>query len=129
MLSMNPHDNHGFRTDVLASYIMRNRLEDAFTLIARFPNDQADFEYTRLLALSAAGRLKEADAAAKVTLKKSPNLAKMLVATSPKQPKMDDRGYQLGSTQEAWIYRDSFLSVWQAQTGALAWLASMARTK
>lgn len=120
--TINPNDNHGLRDLVLAGLIARNKAEDAIALAAQYPEDMAGVEFNRVLAFYAAGRMDEANEAAKYACTRYPHIYKMLVAKSPRQPKLNDYGYAVGSPQEAWLYRENFLAVWQSQSGALHWL-------
>lgn len=122
---LNPNDNHGFRATVAAGLIERGMADAAVSLTDKYPEDMADMQYTRALAFYAAGRMEEAEKAARLALAESAAVGKMLLAKSPRQPHVDERGYQIGSEQEAWIYREDFLPAWQAQKGALEWLAKM----
>jgi tetratricopeptide (TPR) repeat protein len=127
--TLNPNDNHGLRTMVVAGLVARGKAEDAIKLAANYPEDMANLEYTRVLALFAAGRLQDAEQAVQKIHSQYPKVGKMLVAASPRQPRFDPYGYKLGSPQEAWLYRESYLATWQAQAGALAWLAKILRLR
>lgn len=124
---INPHDNHGFRTRVVAGLVERGQAAEAVDIAARYPDDLADMQYTQALALHMAGRGEEARDAALAALQAYPRVGKILLAASPRKPRKDGRdGYTPGSDEEAWLYREEFLSLWE-RMGALAWLAQLAR--
>lgn len=123
---INPNDNHGLRATVVAGLVERGNAEEAITLAARYPDDLADLTYNHVLALYAAGRMADAEQAAQQAFFDHPKVGYMLIAKSPRKPRLDSQGYTLGSEQEAWLYREDFLHAWQAQ-GALPWLAEIAR--
>ncbi|MHB1235990.1 MAG: SEC-C metal-binding domain-containing protein [Gallionella sp.] len=124
---LNPHDNHGFRTRVVAGLVERGQAAGAVALAARYPDDLADMKYTEALALHVAGREAEAREVALLALSEYPKVGKTLLAASPRKPRKDGRGsYTLGSDEEAWLYREGYLSLWE-KLDALAWLAELAR--
>lgn len=124
---INPHDNHGLRASVVAGLVARGKANEAIALAEKYPNDLADMTYNHVLALYAASRLADAEQAARQAFFDHPRVGYMLIATSPRKPRIDSRGYTLGSEQEAWIYREDFLAAWQAQQSALPWLKEVAR--
>lgn len=124
--TINPNDNHGLRAGLVAELVRRGRAEDAIALAARYPDDLADMEYNRILALYAAHRLTDAEQAARNAFLTHPKVGYMLIAKTPRKPRLDPHGYRLGSEQEAWLYRDSFHAYWEAQSGALEWLQQVA---
>jgi hypothetical protein len=124
---LNPNDNHGLRARVAAGLVERGLAEAAVALADKYPDDLADMQFNRILALYAAGRLEEAAQAARQNLVEYPKVGKMLLAKSPRQPRLDAMGYKIGSDQEAWLYREDFLPTWQSQQGALEWLHGLAR--
>lgn len=119
---LNPNDNHGLRCRVVSGLVQRGRVEEAIKVADAYPDDLADMQYCRALALFAAGRIKEADKEARQAVAAAPQIRTMLLAASPRRPNLDPFRYQLGSLQEAWLYREAHLDCWQAQPGALAWL-------
>lgn len=126
---LNPHDNHGFRSRVVAGLVERGEAERAVVIAARYPDDLADMQYTQSLALHVAGREAEACEAALSALREYPKVGKLLLAEAPCKSAKDGRdGYSPGSDEEAWLYREEFLQVWQ-KMGALSWLAGLMRNK
>lgn len=124
---LNPHDNHGFRTRVVAGLVERGQAAEAVVIAARYPDEPADMKYTQALALHVAGREVQARDVALFALSEYPKVGKTLLAASPRKPRKDGReGYTLGSDEEAWLYREEFLPLWE-KLGALTWLAELAR--
>lgn len=123
---LNPEDNHGFRAQVVAGLIERDRAGEALALAGRYPDDGPDMMLTHALALHAAGREDEAIRMAKDVEEQYPRVIKLLLDESPRRPRsLDPAGYSPGSAEEAWIYRDNFRKVWE-KTGALPWLFGLA---
>ncbi|MBI5439184.1 MAG: SEC-C domain-containing protein [Nitrosomonadales bacterium] len=124
---LNPNDNHGFRTQVVAELLERGQAAEAVTIAARYPDDLADMKYTQALALHVAGREAEARDVALFALREYPKVGKTLLAESPRKPRKGGReGYTVGSNEEAWLYRDEYRPLWE-KLGALAWLEELAR--
>lgn len=124
---INPHDNHGFRARVVAGLVERGQATGAVSIAARYPNDLADMQYTQALALHVAGQEAEARDVALFALKEYPKVGKALLAESARKPRKDGReGYTVGSGEEAWLYREELLPLWE-KLGALPWLAELAR--
>lgn len=128
MLALNPIDNHGFRDDLLQTYLHHRQYEQALSLAARYPDDaQAGVTFGRVLALFALGRLKEASAALAEAHGYLPRIAPMLLAARPRKPKFDDGFVSYGGPDQAWIYRQDCRALWEAVPGALDWLRTSIR--
>ena len=126
---LNPHDNHGFRAGVVGGLVERGKAEEAVAIAARYPDDLADMRYTQALALHVAGKENEAREVALFALREFPKVGKTLLAASPRKPRKDGRdGYVIGSNEEAWLYREEFLPLWE-KMDALTWLTELARKK
>jgi len=126
---INPNDNHGFRARVVAGLLERGESGAAVAIANRYPNDMADMQYTRALALHVAGQENEASEVARFALKEFPCVGKFLLAESPRKPKKSGQyGYVVGSDEEAWLYREEFRPAWE-KLNALAWLAGLTRGK
>ncbi len=124
---LNPHDNHGFRTRVVGGLVERGKAAEAVAIAALYPDDLADMKYTQALALHVAERENEACEVALSALREYPKVGKTLLATSPRKPRNDGHeGYTLGSDEEAWLYREEFLPLWE-KLGALTWLSGLAK--
>lgn len=128
----NPNDNTGLRENLIHTLVAAGQAEEAVAVAARYPDDFASTEFGRVLALFAAGRLDQAEAALKAAIAQSPKVWKMLHAANPKMPRMDGPGITVGGADEAWAYRSRHLDLWRS-TGALRWGAGLklapARTK
>jgi tetratricopeptide (TPR) repeat protein len=118
--TLNPHDNQGFRMQLMRIYLQRGRLNDALALSDRHPDDFASMRYNRALALFGAGRENEAAVALRAAVEESPKLLKYLLATEPKPVKSVGWGVRVGGNDEAWLYRQEHLALWQRHD-ALAW--------
>jgi tetratricopeptide (TPR) repeat protein len=121
----NPTDNTGLREDLIHTLIATGEADEAIAVANRYPDDFASTEYGRVLALFAAGRLDEAEAALKSSVEKSPKVWKMLHAANPKRPASKNPGYiTIGGNDEAFEYRQNHLALWRS-TGALKWGAGI----
>ncbi len=118
--TLNPHDNQGFRMQLMRIYLERNRLDDALALAGRYPDDFASMRYNSALALFALGRVDDAAAALRAAVAESPKLLKYLLATDPKPARLQGFGVTIGGNDEAWLYRQDHLALWQRH-GALEW--------
>lgn len=123
VLTLNPNDNQGIREQLLHNYLRLERTSDALALAAKYPEDMAAMEYGRVLALVMDNQKTAAQKALKVARKRFPEIAKMLLADKPKQPKLRDGLIQVGGKDEAWYYRLDYFDLWQS-SGALDWLQS-----
>lgn len=123
---LNPNDNQGFRHALVRAYLQAGRVADALALTARYPDDFAAMQYNRALALFAAGQGDAALAALRDAVTAYPKPAAWLLKTEPKPPRQDRRGIAVGGDEEAWIYRQETLALWQ-QLGAMAWLQQAVR--
>ena len=121
VLTLNPNDNQGFRDHLALRYLQAGRVDDALTLTARYPDDYAAMRYCRVLALFAAGRTGDALAALRDAASRYPKVAAWLLKSSPKRPRKSALGVLVGGDEEAWLYREHALPLWQ-HLGALDWL-------
>lgn len=124
VLTLNPRDNHGLRLQLMRNYLACGRIDDAIALGERHPDDFAGMRYSIALALFAAGRRPQADAALQDAVRMYPKLRQYLLAAEPKTPRRDRMGIVVGSNDEAWQYRQETLAVWQ-QLDALEWLHAL----
>lgn len=124
-LSLNPNDNHGWRT-VLATLLMeRGDYRDALSLMDRFPQDMPPAEHRRALALFNLDRKVDAEAVLREAHSAYPLYFKALMPKVMDAPPVEDeRGYELGSAEAAWHFRIESRHLWVA-TGALAWAQSL----
>ena len=120
----NPTDNTGLREILIHALVAADQADEAIAIAGRYPDDFASTEYGRVLALFAAGRLDEAEAALKKVAEKWPKVWKMLHAANPKAPRVIPRGITVGGEDEAYEYRKYHLELWRA-SGALKWGAGI----
>lgn len=128
VLTANPTDNIGLREQLIHRLVGHREPLEALAAADRYPDDFAFTEYGRVLALYAAGRLDEAAQAFAKAVARSPKVWKTLAAKAPRRPRMEPGLYVVGGEDEAWIYRENHLALWQS-TGALAWAANLPITR
>lgn len=88
---------------------------------------QKGMDELHLLIVLFAGQEAKARDVVLFALQEYPKVGKALLAASPRTPRKDGReGYTVGSDEEAWLYREDFLPLWE-KLGALTWLAELAR--
>lgn len=121
MLALNPNDNHGFRDELSSYYLRHDLLDKANALHARYTGDRAHMTFNEVLARYASGDRAAALRLAQQAKQKFPEVCKMLLAKSPKQPKLTPGTVQYGGKDEAWYYRQAMHAEWQKR-GALDWL-------
>ena len=97
-------------------------------LSARDPNDLAEMRYNRALALFSAGRDEEATSALRAALAVAPKVIKTLLSEKPKPVKSESWGVRVGGAEEAWLYRQAHLALWQ-RYNALDWAKKVASRK
>lgn len=130
VVALNPHDNHGLRSELMRGYLQAGRDEAALALAAGFPDDMlVDILYGRPLALFRLGRLEEATQALHDAVRQSPKVARYLLAERCRRPRIDPHGIRLGGDDEAWLYREAMRDTWRATSGAPAWLAAVSRDR
>lgn len=123
LLALNPHDNHGIRTDLARAYLVHKEPDKALALSDRFPDDFCGLMLNRILALYRLGRTEEAQQVLLAVADEHVVAIKMLLAANPKQPPVSDFGVSPGGKDEAWLYRVDHLALWK-QDDALGWLRS-----
>lgn len=128
VLTLNPNDNQGLRDQLIHDYLRLNRVGDALKLAALYPDDMAAMQYGTVLALFMDRQEAAAREALKTARKRYPEVAKMLLADKPKQPRLQNGLVQVGGKDEAWYYRQENLNLWQ-NNGALEWLRSASGSK
>lgn len=125
--TLNPDDNQGHRQQLMRIYLTQGRLDEALELAARYPQDLAAMRYNRVLALFAAGRHDEATLALGAAVTNSPKVIKTLLAGKPRPVKSEAWGIRVGGAEEAWLYRQAHLELWQRYE-ALDWARKVTRT-
>jgi len=121
VLTLNPNDNQGMRDYLIHDYLRLNRVKDALALAGKFPDDMVPVQYGTVLALFTDKQEQAASSALKTARARFPEVAKMLLADKPKQPRLREGLVQVGGKDEAWYYRQENLDLWQA-SGGLDWL-------
>lgn len=121
VLTLNPHDNQGMRDLLLHDYLRLGRIKEALRLAALYPEDMAALQYGTVLALFMDGQHDAATDALKTARKCYPEVAKMLLADKPKQPKLTPGLVSMGGKDEAWYYRLAHFDLWHS-CGRLDWL-------
>lgn len=121
VLTLNPNDNQGMRDHLIHDYLRLDRIKDALALAERYPDDMAAMQYGTALALFMDRQEQAAQNAWKTARKHYPEMAKMLLADKPKQPRLQDGLVRVGGKDEAWYYRLDHFDLWQT-SGGLEWL-------
>lgn len=119
--TLNPADNQGIRFILARLYLLENRPQPLLDLLKHHGDEGAELMYHRVLALYMAGKKAEAKRALQRAAERWPEVLKMLQAIKPRKPKLSPHGVTVGGKDEAWLYRDQFLALWQ-QYGADALL-------
>jgi tetratricopeptide (TPR) repeat protein len=128
VLTLNPNDNQGFRPRLLRHYLELGRYDDALAFADRYPDDFAPMRYSRALALFALGRTDEASSVLREAVGAYPKILTWLLKSQPKAPPSGRFGIEIGGDEEAWIYRQQHLGLWQ-HLGALDWAARIKRSR
>lgn len=129
VFTLNPHDNHGLRAELSRLALRRGDGQAAIEVCDRFPDDGlVDTVFNRVLALFMLGRRDEAESALRRAAAEHPRIVPMLTAPAPKRPRDDGPYVTYGSAQEAWIYREACLTLWE-EAGALDWARDAVRSR
>lgn len=121
---LNPNDNHGLRDLLMSLYLQQEKIDLAIELGDRYPDDFGGMRYHRALAHFLLGDMMQADAILRDALETYPLIGRTLLAARASAPK--EGPVELGSQNEANIYRAEYASLWNDD--ALAWLKG-ARSK
>jgi hypothetical protein len=123
LLRLNPEDNHGYRVIVVNHRLRRGEDPAALEVAERYPDDfAADIPYGRALALFRLERKDEATRVLRDAVREWPKVSDYLLREKPRRPKLSEFGVTPGGDDEAWLYRDRMLGVWQACPDAMDWL-------
>ena len=121
----NPTDNSGLRGPLIHKLIELGKPREAIDIAAAYPDDFAEIEYGRVLALFVDQQAEAAQACLRKAVERWPKAWKMLHAANPKQARSKNPGYiTVGGDDEAWHYRIDHRDLWQS-TGALRWGAAV----
>lgn len=128
VLTLNPNDNQGMRDHLIHDYLRLNRVKDALALAERYPDNMGPMQYGEVLSLFMDKQEQAARNVLKAARKHYPEIAKMLLADKPKQPRLQDGLVRVGGKDEAWYYRHDHFDLWQA-SGGLEWLRQQGATR
>ena len=121
VLTLNPNDNHGLREELSRLCLEAGDAQGALDVCDRYPEDaMVSTMFNRALALFMLGRQADAETALRAAMSLRPKVMPMLMATDPKPPRSDGAFLRVGGKEEAWIYREDHLALWE-KSGALAW--------
>lgn len=126
MLALNPNDNHGFRSELASAYLRQGEFERAEQLARRYEND-SELRLSHALTLWATGRADEALVQLQHVHGQLPRVLPMLLAKSPRKPRIEPGIVSYGGADQAWLLRERWLPAWKAVPGALDWLRTARR--
>ncbi|WP_223272296.1 hypothetical protein [Sulfurirhabdus autotrophica] len=121
VLTLNPNDNQGLRSNLIHDYLRLGKINEALVLSRIYQDDIADMSYGTALALFMDNQLQAAQRSLAIARKRYPEVSKMLLAVKPKQPRLRNGMVQVGGRDEAWYYFKDNFDIWK-QSGALEWL-------
>jgi hypothetical protein len=125
---LNPDDNQGLRDLLLRRYFELDRHADALALVERYPDDLAAMRYGRALALHALDKPAASLGALHEAAQAFPRTLDWLLKATAKPPRPGRYGIEVGGDEEAWLYREEWLPLWQ-RLGALDWARRYARSR
>ena len=129
MLTLNPSDNHGLRDELTRLCLQDGDAQDALDVCDRYPDDAlGPTQYNRALALFMLGRRDDAGRALREAVARYPAMLTTLVAAKPKPVRSKGAFITVGGKEEAWLYREAYLPLWQ-KSGALAWARTVGRQR
>jgi hypothetical protein len=128
VLTLNPHDNQGMRANLVHDYLRLGKNSESLALSKRYPDDLADMSYGTVLALFMEKQYPAAQLALATARERYPEVAKILLAVKPKQPRLREGMMQIGGKDEAWYYFKENADMWK-QSGGLEWLRQVAAKK
>ena len=123
LIAINPHDNHGFRTNVMNQLITKGQDEEALQLAQGYPGDMnPEVTYGKVLVLYRLNMKKEAVEELGDALEFLGKIPRYLTAKRIRKPKLRPDAIQYGGDDQAWYYREEMRDVWSQTPGALEWL-------
>jgi yecA family protein len=124
-LSLNPHDNHGWRTMLAPLMIEQGLHEQALALLAQYPNDMPPSEHLHAIALLGLGQKAEAESVLRAAHADYPlYLNALLPEAMDPPPEEPGPGLPLGGATAAWYHRMAWRPLW-VRSGALAWARAL----
>lgn len=127
VLTLNPNDNQGLRSNLIHDYLRLGKIAEALSLSKHYPDDMAEMSYGTALAIFMDHQNQAAQLALSTARKRYPEVAKMLLADKPKQPRLREGMVQVGGKDEAWYYFKDNFDVWKL-SGGLDWLKQASRS-
>ncbi len=128
LLSLNPSDNHGFRSILMDQLLRQGKDQEALALANDYPDDMhAELLYGKVLALYRLGELSEAQAALQQAMQRLPKLVRYLTHKRVRKPKIEAYGIRIGGDDQAWLYREAMRDEWEATPGVIDWLKKAAK--
>ena len=122
-LRLNPHDDHGYRNDIINRLLRDGRDTEALELGERYADDMfAETRYGVGLALYRLGRETEAVEAVASAVEDLPRVLQYLLRNRIEQPPADERRLFIGGQYQAWLYREDMRATWLAVAGMKDWL-------
>lgn len=122
LIELNPNDNQGNRSALLAIHFQQGRIEDAEELLKRYPDDAlADFAWGRVLAAILRGDEKGARRHMREALRMNPHVGAYL-SGKKRMPKHIPQSVDWGQPSEAAAYVRLFGSAWRSRPEAMDWL-------
>jgi len=123
LLRLNPSDEHGVRGDLMNYYLRQHENDKALDLAECFPDDLlADLAYGEILALYRVGAQNQAHHTLHSALARLPAVHRYLTRKRVPRPREEGEDASLRAENEAWLYREAMLDVWEAEPGLLDWL-------
>ncbi|MFO1409024.1 MAG: SEC-C metal-binding domain-containing protein [Steroidobacteraceae bacterium] len=123
LLGLNPGDNHGVRYVLAIDLLRSGEAAGCLALTERHAEDPApELRFNEALARYRLGQAKSAMAALRRAHRDSPRVARYLLATRIRTPKIDPNDVSLAGDDRAWLYREAMRAAWKETPGALEWL-------
>jgi tetratricopeptide (TPR) repeat protein len=128
LLRLNPSDNHGVRAELMNHYLRRHENHKALDLAERFPDDLlVELAYGEVLALYRMGARSQARHALRRALVRLPRIPRFLTRKRVPRLRSTVLDSPLEADDEALLYREAMLDVWESEPGLLDWLKKHAK--
>lgn len=122
-LQLNPTDNHGYRTQLVNTFLRVGSNQQAAAICTRYPDDMlAETRYGHVLALYRLGDLAGAAQLLRDATEHLPLVKEYLLRKRVAKPKLSDHGVRVGGEDQAWLYREEMRDCWAETSGCLEWL-------
>jgi len=124
-LTLNPHDNHGWREPVIGRALSLGQAQEALAWLDRYPGDVPPSEHQRALAQFMLGDLAAAESTLRAAHGAAPAMVAALLPELMDAPPADEGpGMEIGGAEQAYEYRSLMRPVW-VRTRALVWLQGL----